>query len=38
MPACAEALIRCALGEIFIAWGHARFGFSVKIFLTGKEK
>jgi hypothetical protein len=24
--------------EIFVAWGHARFGFFVKNFLTEKEK
>jgi len=38
MPALENAIRRCALGEIFVAYGHARFGFSVKIFLTEKEK
>jgi hypothetical protein len=38
MPTRADAIIRCAPGEILITWGHARFGFSVKIFLTEKEK
>jgi hypothetical protein len=38
MPTRAKAIVRCRQCEIFTAWGHARFGFSVKIFLTEKEK
>jgi hypothetical protein len=33
-----KSITRCRQREIFVAWGHARFGFSVKIFLTEKEK
>jgi hypothetical protein len=38
MPTVTKAVRHRTLGEIFTAWGHARFGFSVKIFLTEKEK
>jgi len=38
MALLADAIIRYARREIIITWGHARFGFSVKIFLTEKEK
>jgi len=38
MPTRAKWMTRRRQREIFVAWGHARFGFSVKIFLTEKEK
>jgi hypothetical protein len=38
MPAHVKAIGRYRQCEILTAWGHARFGFSVKIFLTEKEK
>jgi hypothetical protein len=34
----ATAVMHRSSKEIFVAWGHARFGFSVKIFLTEKQK
>jgi hypothetical protein len=33
-----DRVVRCALGENFAAWAHARFGFFVKNFLTQNEK
>jgi len=33
-----EVMTRCRQRENFVAWGHARFAFFVKIFLTEKEK
>jgi hypothetical protein len=38
MPSRAKVIIGGVEKEIFTAWGDARFGFSVKIFLTEKEK
>jgi hypothetical protein len=38
IPLRAPSIHDCTRSEIFAAWGHARFGFFVKNFLTEKEK